>query len=146
MFGTKNVLPHRLLLFECFDFNICEFLAPIFQKAGFQTHVVSSGAACMEAVRTAPPDVVLMITNNIRDKRAFAVAEAIRAVHPKCGFVFLAGNETDRREDFLAAGYKFNVLAIPMSARELVAAAYEAIESPLETFLIPETGKASQDG
>ena len=90
----------------------------MFQKAGFDTRLVSSVDACMEAVSTAAPDAGLMITNNIRGKRAFAVAEAIRAVHPQCGFVFLAGNETDRREDFLAAGYRFTVRAIPMSAQE----------------------------
>jgi DNA-binding NtrC family response regulator len=140
------VLPHRLLLFECCDFNICEFLAPMFQKAGFQVHLVSSVAACMEAVRTAPPDVVLMITNNIRGKRAFEVAEAIRAVRPKCGFVFLAGSEEDGRECFLAAEYKFNVRAIPMSARELIAAASEAMDSPMETFVTPQARRASSDG
>jgi hypothetical protein len=50
-----------------------------------------------------------MITNNVREECAFDAAEAIRFVHPKCGFVFLAGNETDGRERFLAAGYLFHV-------------------------------------
>lgn len=57
MFGTKTVLPRKLLLFESYEKNICDFLAGMFQKAGFQTQVVSSVDACMEAVRTASPDI-----------------------------------------------------------------------------------------
>jgi hypothetical protein len=44
----------------------------------------------------------LMITNNMREKCAFEVAEAIRSAHPKCGFVFLAGCQTYGRESFRA--------------------------------------------
>jgi DNA-binding response OmpR family regulator len=147
LLGTKTVLPRKLLLFECFEENICDSLAGFFQKAGFQTQLVSSVGACMGAVRTSPPDVVLMITNNIREECAFALAEAIRAVQPKCGFVFfLAGDEEDGRESFLAAGYKFNIRAIPTSARALIVAALEALDSPVETFVTPPGRRASSDG
>jgi DNA-binding NtrC family response regulator len=146
LLGTKTVLPRKLLLFECFEENICDSLAGFFQKAGFQTQLVSSVDACMEAVRTLPPDAVLMITNNIREKRAFVLAEAIRTVQPKCGFVFLAGNEEDGRESFLAAGYKFNVRPIPTSAGDLIAATLEAMDSPMETFVTPPGRRDPSDG
>jgi hypothetical protein len=91
----------------------------------------------MEAVRTSPPDAVLMITNNVREGCVFDVAEAIRSAHPKCGFVFLAGSEADGRERFLAAGYTFHIRKIPLPFPELMAVITEAMDSPMETFVIP---------
>jgi hypothetical protein len=84
-----------------------------------------------------------MITNNIHEKCAFDVAEAIRSAHPKCGFVFLAGSETDGRESFLAAGYVFHVREIPLPLPELMAAINEAIDSPMGTFVVPKARQLS---
>lgn len=113
-------MARQLLLFENCENNICALLAKAAHTAGFQTREVNAVDPCLEAVRTAPPDVVLMITNNIREKCVFDVAEAIRSAHPQCGFVFLAGSETDGRESFLAAGYMFHVRAIPLPLPELI--------------------------
>jgi DNA-binding response OmpR family regulator len=139
----ENMPPHNLLLFEDFEDNICAALAPGFQKAGFQTHLVTSVEDCFKFVRIESPEVVLMITNNIRGTSPFAVADTIRDLHPKCGFLFLAGSEEDGRERFFAAGYKFQVRSIPMSGRELIAAISAAIASPLETFVTPDRGELS---
>src|SRR6266700_6280583 len=125
----------QLLLFENVEKNICAILAEADQKAGFQTQEVNTVDACLEAVRTSPPDAVLMITNNIREECAFDVAEAIRSAHPQCGFVFLAGSETDRRESFLSAGYMFHVREIPLPMSELMGAISDAMESPMRTFV-----------
>jgi hypothetical protein len=133
----------KLLLFEEFEINIWHALAPGFQKAGFQTHLVSSVDGCVRGVRTVPPDVVLMITNNIHEECAFAVAVAIRALHPKCSFVFVAGNPEDGRGSFLAAGYKFNVHSIPAPMRDLIAASSQAIDSPMKTFVAPKAADSS---
>jgi len=129
-------MARKLLLFENFDNNICASLAEAL-KAGFQTQEVNTVEACLEAVSTSPPDAVLMITNNIREKCAFDVAEAIRSAHPQCGFIFLAGSETDGRESFLSAGYMFHVREIPLSMSELMPAISKAMDSPMETFVIP---------
>jgi len=131
-------MTRQLLLFENHENNICSVLTKAFQKAGFQTQEVNTIDACLEAVRTSPPDAVLMITNNIREKCAFDVAEAIRFAHPKCGFVFLAGDETDGRESFLAAGYMFHVRDLPPPWSELMGAISEAMDSPMGTFVIPK--------
>ena len=136
-------MARQLLLFENHEHNICVFLAKAAQNAGFQTQEVSTVDACLEVVGTSPPDAVLMITNNIREECAFDVAEAIRSAHPKCGFVFLAGNETDGRESFLAAGYMFRVREIPLPLPELMAAITEAMDSPMETFVIPKERQLS---
>ena len=69
--------------------------------------------------------------------------ETIRSAHPKCGFVFLAGSDTDGRESFLAAGYMFHIREIPLPMSELMAAITEAMDSPMETFVIP---KAMEEG
>jgi DNA-binding response OmpR family regulator len=130
-------MARQLLLFENVEDNICAFLAEAAQKAGFQTQEVSTFDACLEAVRTSPPDAVLMITNNIQEKSAFDVAEAIRSAHPKCGFVFLAGNKIDGRESFLSGGYMFHVRELPLPLPELMAAISEAMDSPMGTFVIP---------
>jgi CheY-like chemotaxis protein len=135
----------RLLLFEEFKFNICAFLAKVARANGFQTQEVSSVEACLEAVRTSRPDVVLMITNNISARCAFDLAEAIRSAHPKCGFVFLAGSVTEGQERYLAAGYVFHVREIPLPLPELMAAIGEAMNSPMGTFVIPEA-RQSLDG
>ena len=131
-------MARQLLLFENHEHNVCAVVAKAARKMGFQTQEASTVNRCLEAVRTLPPDAVLMITNNIRDKCAFDVAEAIRSAHPTCGFVFLAGNETDGRESFLAAGYMFHVREIPLPFSELMAAITEAMDSPMETFVIPK--------
>ena len=131
-------MARQLLLFENHEHNVCAVVAKAARKMGFQTQEASTVNRCLEAVRTLPADAVLMITNNIRDKCAFDVAEAIRSAHPTCGFVFLAGNETDGRESFLAAGYMFHVRAIPLPMSELMAAITEAMDSPMETFVSPK--------
>jgi DNA-binding NtrC family response regulator len=128
----------KLLLFESLKDNICEALGPMFQKAGFQTQVVTTVRACMEVVRQWSPNVVLMITNNMWEEPAFEVASAIRVVHPKCGFVFMAGSEEESRQRFISAGYKFDVHWIPMPIRELIALTSQAMDSPLDTFAIPK--------
>jgi DNA-binding NtrC family response regulator len=133
----------QLLLFENHEHNICALLAKAARKAGFQAQEVNTVDACLEAVRSSPPDAVLMITNNIHEKCAFDVAEAIRSAHPKCGFVFLAGSETDGRESFLAAGYVFHVREIPLPLPELMAAINEAIDSPMGTFVVPKARQLS---
>jgi DNA-binding NtrC family response regulator len=130
-------------MFENHKNNICACLAKAIEAAGFRTQEVSTVDACLEAVRTSPPDAVLMITNNIREKCAFDVAEAIRSTHPKCGFVFLAGNETAGREGFLAAGYMFHVREIPLPLSELMALITKAMDSPMETFVIPNAQQFS---
>jgi hypothetical protein len=130
-------MARKLLLFESLENNICSWLSGGFRNLGFETRVVSTVDACLEAVRTSPPDAVLMLTNNVRDNRAFEVAEAIRSVHPRCGFVFLAGCDSDGREGFLAAGYRFRVHYTPPPKGELVRLVYEAMDSPMETFVIP---------
>lgn len=131
-------MARRLLLFENYEHNICAMVAEAARRTGFQTQEVSTVDTCLEAVRTLPPDAVLMVTNNIREECAFDVAEAIRSAHPTCAFVFLAGNETDGRESFLAAGYRFHVCAIPLPWSELMAAIIEAMDSPIETFVSPK--------
>jgi DNA-binding response OmpR family regulator len=131
----------QLLLFEEHEHNICAFLAEAARKVGFQTQEVSTVNACLEALRTLPPDAVLMITNNILERCAFDLAEAIRSTHPNCGFIFLAGSETDGREGFLAAGYLFHVHEIPLPFSELMAAIREAMNSPMATFVIPSKGR-----
>jgi len=131
-------MARQLLLFENFEHNICTLLADAIQNAGFQTREVNTIDECLEAVRRSPPDAVLMVTNNIREKCAFDVAEAIRSAHPQCGFIFLAGSEMDGREGFLAAGYKFHVREIPLPMSVLIGAISEAMDSPSGTFVIPE--------
>jgi DNA-binding NtrC family response regulator len=131
-------MARQLLLFENHEDNICAFLAKATQKVGFQAQEVNTVEACLQALRTSAPDAVLMVTNNIREQCAFDVAEAIRSAHPKCGFVFLAGSETDGRENFLAAGYMFHVREIPLPWSELMTAITEAMDSPMETFVIPK--------
>jgi DNA-binding response OmpR family regulator len=131
-------MARQLLLLENFANNICALLAEAGQRAGFQTQEVDTVDECLEAVRRSPPDAVLMVTNNIREKCAFDIAEAIRSAHPQCGFIFLAGSETDRREGFLAAGYMFHVREIPLPISVLIGAIREAMDSPMETFVIPE--------
>ena len=135
---SKTSANRKLLLFESLKDNICEALAPTFQRAGFQCQVVTTVCACMEVVRRWTPDAVLMVTNNMWEEPAFEVARAIRAIHPECGFVFIAGSEEEGRQDFLSAGYKFNVHSIPMPIRELIALTTQAIDSPLESFVIPQ--------
>jgi DNA-binding NtrC family response regulator len=131
--------PNRkLLLFESLKDNLCEALDPIFQRAGFQCQVVSTVSACIEAVRRWSPDAVLMITNNMWEEPAFQVAETIRSVHPKCGFVFVAGGEEEGRQKFVSAGYKFRVHLIPMAIRELTNLIVDAMDSPLDSFVIPD--------
>jgi CheY-like chemotaxis protein len=138
-------MARQLLLFENFENNICAPLAQAL-RAGFQTQEVNTVDHCLEAVRRSPPDAVLMITNNIREKCAFEVAEAIRSAHPQCGFVFLAGSEMDRRESFLAAGYMFHVREIPLPMSELMSAISEAMDSPMGTFVIPKARQLSAEG
>ena len=130
-------MARQLLLFEDFENNLCAALAEAL-KARFQTQEVNTVDLCLEAIRTSPPDAVLMITNNIRERSAFDVAEAIRSMHPKCGFVFLAGSETDERKRFLIAGYKFQIREMPLPMSELKTAISEAMDFPMETFVIPE--------
>jgi hypothetical protein len=96
----------------------------------------------LEAVRTDPPNAVFMITNNIREHGAFEMAKAIRAQHRKCGFVFVAGSDTDGRERFLAAGYRFCVHVLPAPMKQLATLISEAINSPMETFVIPKSAPA----
>ena len=136
-------MARQLLLFENYKQNICAPLAQAARKTGFQTQEVHTVDACLEAVRSLPPDAVLMITNNIREKCAFDVAEAIRSAHPHCGFVFLAGSEMDGRESFLAAGYIFHVREIPVPMSELMAVISEAMDSPMGTFVIPKSRGSS---
>ena len=130
-------MARQLLLFENHVHNVSAVVAKAARKKGFQTQEVSTVDRCLEAVRTLSPDAVLMVTNNVREKCAFDIAEAIRSAHPICGFVFLAGHETDGRESFLAAGYMFHVRAIPLPFSELIAAITEAMDSPMETFVRP---------
>ena len=130
-------MARQLLLFENHVHNVCAIVANAARRMGFQTQEVSTVDRCLEAVGTLRPDAVLMITNNIRERCAFEVAEAIRSTHPTCGFVFLAGNESDGRESFLAAGYMFHVRAIPLPLSELMDAITEAMDSPMETFVRP---------
>jgi DNA-binding NtrC family response regulator len=137
-------MARQLLLFENHEDNICTLLAKSARKVGFQAQEVNTVDLCLEAVRTSPPDAVLMITNNIREKCAFDVAVAIRSAHPKCGFVFLAGNETGGRESFLAAGYVFHVREIPLPLAELMAAISQAMDSPMGTFVVPNAGQLSK--
>jgi hypothetical protein len=75
----------RVILFESFEKNICAALDPHFQKSGFETQLETDVDVCLESVRKAPPGVVVMVTNNVRDQGAFRLAEAIRLVHPTCG-------------------------------------------------------------
>jgi len=131
-------MARHLLLFEDFGNNICAALAKSAQKMGFQSQEVNTAETCLEAVGAVPPDAVLMITNNIQRTCAFDVAEAIRARHPRCGFVFLAGHEMDGRASFLAAGYKFHVRDIPVRMSEVMAAITAGMDSPIETFVIPK--------
>jgi len=136
-------MARQLLLFENHEHNICALLAKAARNAGFQTQEVNTLDLCLEAVRTSPPDGVLMITNNIREKCAFEVAEAIRSAHPKCGFVFLSGSYMDGRESFLAAGYMFRVREIPLPMPDLMAAISEAMDSPMGTFVVPKARQLS---
>ncbi len=138
--------PRQLLLFENHEDNICALLAKAARIAGFQAQEANTVDTCLEAIRKSPPDAVLMITNNIREKCAFDVAEAIRSANPKCGFVFLAGNEMDGRESFLAAGYMFHVREIPLPLSELMGAISEAMDSPMGTFIIPKARQLSAEG
>jgi hypothetical protein len=110
--------------------NILDVLAKYFEKAGFGTHLVTTVATCLDAVLASPPAVVVMLTNNILEKPAFEVAEAIRISHPRCGFVSLAGSDINRRERFLAEGYKFRIRFIPIPLPELLAAVSEALDKP----------------
>jgi len=130
-------MAKRVLLFESLTENVCAFLAPLFEKHGFHTQLETDYETCLEAVRLTPPDVVLAITNNVKDARAFELAEAIRLVHPKCGFVFLFGSDGDGRDKFLTSGYKFQLHPIPMLIPELMKITAEAADSPEETFVIP---------
>jgi hypothetical protein len=127
----------RVILFESFEKNICAALDPHFQKSGFETQLETDVDVCLESVRKAPPEVVVMVTNNVTDQGAFRLAEAIRLVHPTCGFVFLSGNDVDGRESYLAAGYEFRVRDIPCPLAELMTATSEAADSPLNTFVVP---------
>ena len=136
--SSQSEANRKLLLFESLKKNLCEALDPIFQKAGIPTQVVATVHACMEVVRGWSPDAVLIITNNMWEEPAFEVAKAIRAIHPQCGFIFIAGSEEEGRQKFLSAGYKFNVHWIPMPIRELIALTTQAMDSPLETFVIPQ--------
>jgi DNA-binding NtrC family response regulator len=136
-------MARQLLLFENHEHNICAFLAEAAREAGFQTQEVSTVDACLKAIRSSTPGAVLMITNNILERCAFGVAEAIRSVHPKCGFVFLTGDLWDGRESYLAAGYMFHVREIPLPLSELMAAITEAMDSPMETFVIPKVRQFS---
>ena len=58
-------------------------------------------------------------------------------------FHFLAGNETDGRESFLAAGYIFHAREIPLPVSELVVVITKAMDSPMETFVIPNAQQFS---
>jgi DNA-binding response OmpR family regulator len=129
-------MARQLLLFENFANNICALLAEAAQRAGFQIQEMTTVDECLEAVRRSPPDAVLMVTNNIREKCAFDIAEAIRSAHPQCRFIFLAGSERDRREGFLAAGYMFHVREIPLPISVLIGAISEAMDSPCSTLLV----------
>lgn len=131
-------MAKRLLLVENCEDNICCGLGGFFRASGFEIELPTTLAGCLEAVRTKPPDGVLMITNNIRNPSAFVIAEAIRSLQPNCGFVFLMGDERDGSDDFLAAGYKFRVHWIPIPLAELRALVSEAIDQPAGTFFIPE--------
>jgi DNA-binding NtrC family response regulator len=128
----------QILLFEDCENNICAHLTDAARRAGFQAQQVNTVDACLEAVRTSPPDAVLMITNNIREKCAFEVAELIRSIHPRCGFVFLAGSEMDGREKYLSIGYRFDIRDIPLPLSELMVIVGRAMDSPMETFVIPK--------
>lgn len=130
-------MARRLLLFENVENNICAILAEAVQSGGFQTQEVNTVDACLEAVRRSPPDAVLMVTNNIQEKCAFDIAETIRSAHPRCGFIFLAGSQTDGREGFLAAGYMFHVRDMPLPISVLIDLISEAMDSPMETFVRP---------
>lgn len=57
----------KLLLFEDFENNLCAPLTEAALRMGFQAQEVNTVDACLEAVRTSPPDAVLMITNNVRE-------------------------------------------------------------------------------
>src|SRR5581483_3226266 len=138
-----TAMANRLLLFEEYENNICASMAKVAKSMGFETQEVNTVERCLEAVTASPPDAVLMITNNIHKKCAFDVAAAIRSAHPKCGFVFVAGCEMDGREGFLAVGYIFRVLALPVLWSKLTAAIREAMDSPMETFIVPKTQPSS---
>jgi DNA-binding NtrC family response regulator len=128
----------RLLLVENYEDNVCQILAGVFQTSGFETELATTLAGCVDAVRTRSIDMVLMITNNIHNPDAFDVADAIRALHPNCGFVFLAGTEPDGREPFLTAGYQFRVYPIPLPTPELLTLVSQAMTDPAGTFVIPK--------
>jgi DNA-binding response OmpR family regulator len=130
-------MARRLLLFEDCGDNICAWLTKGLRNYGFDAHEVNTAEACLEVVRTFSPEAVLMITNNIHTRCPFDVAEAIRSVHPNCGFVFLAGSDGDERKKFRAAGYVFHIREIPLPIPELLAAITGAMDSPLGTFVIP---------
>lgn len=131
-------MARRLLLFENFANNICAPLTEAARSVGLIAQEVNTVDACLESVRISRPEAVLMIANNIREKCAFDVAESIRSVHPTCGFVFLSGSEMDGRGTFLSAGYKFQVREIPIRLSELMVIVSAAMDSPMETFVIPK--------
>jgi DNA-binding NtrC family response regulator len=134
---ATNPLLGQLLLFENCANNICALLAEAAQRAGLQTQEVNTVDKCLDAVRRSPPDAILIVTNNIREERAFDIAEAIRSAQPPCGFIFLAGSETDRREGFLGAGYMFHVREIPLPMSVLIDLINQAMDFPMETFVRP---------
>jgi DNA-binding response OmpR family regulator len=130
-------MAKRLLLVENYEDNICQMLAGVFQRSGFETELPTTLAGCLEAVRRRSPDAVLMITNNLHNPSAFEIAEAIRSLQPTCGFVFLAGSEQDGRDGFLTAGYRFSVHWTPIPIPELRSLVSEANDHPAEAFFIP---------
>lgn len=133
-------MARQVLIFDDSpDEAIREVFVAMCKHGGFEPREASAADDYLAAVRSSPPDPVLMLTNNIVKTSAYTIVEAIRAIHPRCGFVFLSGSSYRSGEEFLAAGYKFHLLPYPISFAELNAGIKQAMDSPLETFVIPES-------
>ena len=113
--------------------NILISLEFLMSKAGYQVRTAADGDAALEAIRAAPPDLVLLDVSMPR-RSGYEVCEAVRAEPAWSGVrvVMLTARGRDvEREKGLAMGAD-DYITKPFASRELVAKV-EALIGPAES-------------
>ncbi|MHB8533809.1 MAG: response regulator transcription factor [Solirubrobacteraceae bacterium] len=114
-------MPTRILVVED-DQDIAELVARYLEKAGYATDVVSSGRDALAAVRTHPPDL-LVLDLMLPQMDGLDVCRAVRSNEPTAGVPIIMltakGEESDRIVGLEVGADDY--LAKPFSPNELVA-------------------------
>lgn len=119
--STPPTRPHRILIVDD-DAAIGQIVASILTAEGYETRVVTSGFACIDAVRSEPFDLLLLDVG-MPEMDGFQVCEAL-AVHqpePRLPIILLTGRtDLETRVSGMHHGVT-EYLTKPINRHELVA-------------------------